>query len=342
MARPFYWQGFFILIAFVLLGFASPLPGRATDSDDNITRWIADLQSPDSTVRHEALTGIGNAVYTMKNCDVFIEPLAKVLPLEHFSVPQMLRTIILVHPDTQMTPAVAPLIESLSDSEASVRAMSAEALGCIMNKAAVQPLIDHLSDPSVNTLGSIIFALGYMEDPSAANALVPFLAHADAEIRMRTAVALGKMGDRRAIPMLLQMLKSPNIIAYFREMAAELLGKLGDLRSVQPLLARLHIATGNEKTLIITSLGKLRDRRAITPLTAELNGTACFTAIIALKQIGTHGAVPALIHLLKACGTTDEKANTRAAAAEALQSLTGQTFGEHTEKWDAWWQRQKK
>lgn len=52
----------------------------------------------------------------------------------------------------------------------------------------------------------------------------------------------------------------------------------------------------------------------------------------AMEDIGTK-AIPVLIQTLE-----DENLAIRANAARALQRITGQSFGENPEHWQAWWE----
>jgi HEAT repeat protein len=64
-------------------------------------------------------------------------------------------------------------------------------------------------------------------------------------------------------------------------------------------------------------------------------GTSFFVQQAANRAMGDIGtrAIPILIQTLK-----NEDMAVRANTARALQSITGQSFGENAEHWQAWWE----
>ena len=59
---------------------------------------------------------------------------------------------------------------------------------------------------------------------------------------------------------------------------------------------------------------------------------------VALGEIKDDSVIEPLVKLLE----KEEATRVRAAAVQALQAITGQEFGQDTDRWRAWWQNQKK
>ncbi len=70
------------------------------------------------------------------------------------------------------TPAVEPLIKSLSNEHPNVRRRSADALGRIQDKRALEPLIIALDDEVAQVRVSAAFALGVLIDNRAVDPLI--------------------------------------------------------------------------------------------------------------------------------------------------------------------------
>jgi len=90
----------------------------------------------------------------------------------------------------------------------------------------------------------------------------------------------------------------------------------------------------------LKALGEIGDKSAVKPLIAVLkdkDGLVLLYAIAALGEIGDKSAVKPLIAAMK-----DEDGSFRQEAGEALRKLTNQDFGEDYEKWQEWWEANKK
>jgi HEAT repeat protein len=210
-------------------------------------------------------------------------------------------------------PAVEPLIAALSNKNAGIRNVAAQALGRIEDARAVEPLIAALADT---------------------DEIVPQMA----------AKALGWIGDPRAVEPLIRALKSKNLLA--RQPAVEALGLIRDPRAVQPLIAALKEGLPPGKTPRnikesdwLVFIGKhgfwMRQEAAgaliaigaasVDPLMAVLRDEDTSVrgfAASALGEIGEKRVTDSLIPLLE-----DEDNQVREAAASALEKLGWQPQG---------------
>ncbi|MHB9132823.1 MAG: HEAT repeat domain-containing protein [Armatimonadota bacterium] len=95
-----------------------------------------------------------------------------------------------------------------------------------------------------------------------------------------------------------------------REASARALGRFGDPRAIPSLLDHLADPAGRVREQAVIALGKIPDPK--------------------------HQAIASLITVLR----DDPSPRLRSAAAAALQTHTGQTFGNDAEQWAAWWKKQ--
>ncbi|HTX67505.1 MAG TPA: HEAT repeat domain-containing protein [Opitutaceae bacterium] len=180
-------------------------------------------------------------------------------------------------------PAVEPLLASLHDPKARVRARAAEALGRIGDARAVGPLVDLLKQaPSA--------------DPPAADENAPAAPKADTD-------------------------ESADAIPDVRQAAAEALGKLG-APAVEPLLGCLTADDATVCALAAKALGEIKDARAAEPLVAALlqrqksgDSDARDALVAALVALGPPAVAPLAAHL------QDDDIDIRRTVAEPLDGL---------------------
>lgn len=119
--------------------------------------------------------------------------------------------------------------------------------------------------------------------------------------------------------------------ANIRLAAASALGKVGDTEAVEPLINALD-DQGAVKEVAVLSLGEIGDTRAVDALISVLredDWEICSSAAKALGKIGDPRAIQPLTDLL------DKKnKNIRWHASQALESITGESFGMNATKWE--------
>ena len=123
-----------------------------------------------------------------------------------------------------------------------------------------------------------------------------------------------------------------------RVAAIEALGGVGDSTSVQPLRTMLGgTANFQLQQALVTALGRIGDARAAVDLVEVLRSAfdpaLRAGAAEALGRIGGETAVPLLIEVLRR-----DAPPVRRQAANALGSLTGQSWGTDADAWSRWWE----
>ena len=123
-----------------------------------------------------------------------------------------------------------------------------------------------------------------------------------------------------------------------RVAAIEALGGLGDSTSVQPLRTMLgETANFQLQGALVTALGRIGDARATVDLMEVLRSAfdpaLRASAAEALGRIGGEKAVPLLIEVLGR-----DAPPVRRQAANALGSLTGESWGTDADAWSRWWE----
>lgn len=198
---------------------------------------------------------------------------------------------------------VAKLIKALSHKEWVIREEAADALDSIGWK----PM-----DDSEKTY--CLFAkrdwdeLVRIEKPSVEPLIQALKDKYSSDVQENAVEALGKIGDARAVKPLIQVLRKDKD-SDMRRKAAWALGEIGDARVIKPLIQALK-----------------KDKDWYVPQWAAW----------ALEKIGKPAVEP-LIQALK-----DKDEIVRENAAEALEEITEEFFGEDYEAWSKWWQKHKK
>ncbi len=129
-------------------------------------------------------------------------------------------------------PAVAPLMEALSDADVYVRMCAARALGQLGDEPTIRPLIEAAAS-NFAVWFCTTEALKEIGKP-ALEPLVEALSDGNMYMQLYAAETLGMIGDNHVIGALIESLADSN--SSVRASAAEALGHIGDNRAVAPLI----------------------------------------------------------------------------------------------------------
>jgi len=205
-------------------------------------------------------------------------------------------------------PATNALLLALQDPHPSVRRLAAKALGQIGEIGAVEFLVRLLSDPDRGVRATAAIALGNYRHPMAAQKIMDaYSATTSVSARTDMIFALAHINDILAVPFMVEHAKDP----------------VPDIRAA-----------------IMLALGKLRDARAIPALLVGIKDSDEITRANAAYALGAYFS-PAVIDALIA-SLADKTPRVRQAAAESLKSATGIDYETDQDKWQAWWQEQRK
>jgi HEAT repeat protein len=203
---------------------------------------------------------------------------------------------------------IASLANILKDGKSSARWAAAEDLGRTGAAEAVSPLKDALADENSSVRRAVVQALGKIGE-AALPTLIDALQQGDDDMRWTVTRILGKLGDKRAIPPLIDALRS-SVVNRAAGKALEIIGWIPDDGEAGTFF---WIAKRDWERCVAIGAPALK------PLTETVkNGEddARWGAAHTLGRLGDTEAVPTLIHAL-----ADEDHRMRLAAAEALGML---------------------
>jgi len=243
--------------------------------------------------------------------------------------------------------ALSGLIGMLRHQNSQVRATAVEALGRLREESAVGALGPLLNDPVWEVRRETAEALGRIGDDRAVEVLSGALKDEDADVREASAIALGNLGDRRAIgPLVLALRDSTSGV---RRIAAAALSRIdcdwGGSPEARAVVNELKSALQDEDSNVrhfvgqlLVGLGIMEPEAAPGAEVAALSSPAkrrklaasLFGAMLcdpdrdlrqaAAEALGRLGDDRAKSALLRA--QTDEDAGVRAAAEQALETLS--------------------
>lgn len=255
------------------------------------------------------------------------------------------------------TRAIHPLISAMKDENLTVRREAADAINKIgWTPANQNEKIIYLI--ATNNWGEIV-KIG----TQAVEALITALVDKDSNVRGKAADALDKIGWRPAN----QKEETIYLIAAQKWDAVVKVGA----PAIEPLITALGYEESDVRRRVVDILGKIKDVRAVEPLIVALKdedwdvrskavevfnaiGTPAVELLIkalrddawevrvgAVEALGKIGDRRAVYPLITVLGDEDEGEFIRESAAEALNLITGQTFGENPAKWQKWWEKNK-
>jgi HEAT repeat protein len=219
--------------------------------------------------------------------------------------------------------AVEPLIETLKSLDSAMAGVN-YALIEIWDERAVEPLIDYYKITK-NNFGAK--SLGKLKDKRAIPVLLNVLKNEqNPSIRKYAVQALGQIGGAELVEPLIEALKTNSKI---QASISNALGELGEV-AVLPLLELLNTDDSNKdydrvKAYAAHALGKLKDKRAVEPLIAILNTETDDNKVRknVAYALGSIGYPQAIEPLIKSFSTSTFK-ETRSSIIQALGTLGGE------------------
>jgi hypothetical protein len=198
-------------------------------------------------------------------------------------------------------PALRPLLDS---DESDVRADAALLLGMLRDRSAVPELLRCLEQRNSRTRRFTLV------DCSSRSSVPMWYA---------SAILLGRFREKTAVPLVTDLLRDadacPPDLASFAIVALE---RIGDPVAVDVIKPYLKIGK---------SAPMDNENQAF-----EFKWGVRTNAARALARLGDTSGVPVLIELLDA-----EQSLARDYAQRLLEEITGQHFGKHRQRWQAWW-----
>ena len=146
-------------------------------------------------------------------------------------------------------------------------------------------------------------AMGQLKDSRALPYLLNVIKskHSHPTIKENAISALGQIGDEQAIPHLIELIETHDFNTHF---AIEALAKMGSIAAVPPLLNSLENVSGldtdDTRANIIWALGQLYDPRATPKLIEWVKTHKDDMRAVAIQALGTIG-YPSAIPILEAC-----------------------------------------
>ena len=291
----------------------------------------AALDDPDENVRAFAARALG---YQADRA--FIEPLMGALKDKSVYVRAMAAPALAILArnigDRRPVPA---LIALFGDSDSSARHAAAEAFRHLQDPRAVEPLIRALRDEDHSVRSSAAWALGGFKNPRAAEPLLALAQKSDERTLPATAWALGQIKEKRAVEPLMKALRAHKRF-HGRWYVVRALGDIGDPRAVPVLVEILKTGGEHDRAQAAYCLALLNAHQAADALfkaSSDSSRKVRTSAIRSLVRLKDPRIIPCLIAFLEKPGDLG-----RPEAARSLGLLTGQDFGEDTAKWAAWWE----
>lgn len=277
----------------------------------NALLWA--LGDPEAPVREVAADAVGRL--GKETIQVLIDALDNEYPAIRAAVATAVAKIAKQY--SKADAATPALIKRLSDYDADVRRIAAEALGQIEDPDATEALCERLWDEVPEVRKMVAWALGQIEDPDALPSLLQALGDPVPDVQEAVIEALGKLVELDAVPYLMQMLghNSQSV----RRASARALGQIGGKHpdSSQDILAGLLHALGDPDAVVrrmaARSMGEIGEKVGDKNLSADIASGLLHAlvdtdlevrknAAAALGLIGHHEAVGGLFTLFRTEG----------------------------------------
>ncbi len=226
------------------------------------------------------------------------------------------------------------LLELMVDNEVNVRRCVAELLRKIQDESLFDELFEFLKDEDWWVREAIAETLSKVKDNRVVPSAIKLLESDDEIFRRYGIEILIGIKDRRAVKPILKLLNDPDW--WVRERAVEALGFLGNVKIVPLLINLLKIP---ELRYVATkSLGQIGDKRAVSPLLDIINDSASEIQKVILEALSELNAVEAAEDI-KGMLISPER-EVRLKAKDVLNYLNID-LGADVEVSDAWWEKRK-
>ncbi len=243
---------------------------------------------------------------------------------------------------TEIGVSAAPyIIEAVKDKEVNTdsRRLMCDLLGELKAKQAVPVLIYSLNNKTDTIRAASCKAMGLIADPQALDPLLGMLSDEDGDVREAAVYALASFNGTVAMKVV-KLIKDKE--DFVRVAVLRVLNEKVDPATAGDIREALQKdKSGNVRALAARALGGLKDKGAVDAVIfAVIEDADNFVreeCAGALGKIGDAKAVPALIAALK-----DEYKDVQLRASVSLKSITGESFGRDQEKWQSWYEGQKK
>ncbi|MGA3065724.1 MAG: HEAT repeat domain-containing protein [Tepidisphaeraceae bacterium] len=180
--------------------------------------------------------------------------------------------------------APRPVLDALSDPEASVRFAACVAAGRLRIKLAYQPLLAMVEDPDLRVQAAVRFALHRLGDTRLSHQLETLAANPDPHVRACTAQVLGLLEEPSAVRVLGPMLvdKIPSV----RLQAAEAMWRLGSEEGLKDLVAYSISYYPDDQVVALIALAEPRDARVLGHVQGLLTSDFPEVALAAARAAG--------------------------------------------------------
>ena len=208
--------------------------------------------------------------------------------------------------------AIAPLVNALGDPNVFVRAAAIQALERLgaqdLRETVVAELLAALGDDMAERRAGAAETLGILGAKEAIEALTTLLDDTEPPVQNAAACALARLDATESVGALIALMTDDDAAPFGRMGAAWALGELGAPVAVEPLLG-----------IVLGSPGGRWNYTSVPVYAAE-----------ALGKIDDRDSLPRLVEALDA-----RDRHLRAQVAVTLERVTGQSFGENREDWEA-------
>jgi HEAT repeat protein len=195
--------------------------------------------------------------------------------------------------------AVEPLIKIMLDKDDKLRREACIELGWKGNIKAVTPMIELYWKGEIRQ--NVVRGLGIIGDKRAFDVLMDGLKNGNPALKFTCIRAFEKLKDKRAVPILIEMLKPEEEIRVhgprnIQPYIAIALGEIGDERAIPALTKMLKHKDWFHRAEAEEALGKIKDKSALDAL-IPLAEKGELDAIVAIGKIGGDEAVKVLERL---------------------------------------------